>query len=1240
MSSVEECSPLASAVTSPPSPLLSPRPDSPQPRSPPEVECSSPVEPLHKDKTAAGEKPALPFQGAHNDDTGPDGDVTEAPLKPDSGGASAPDDVLHRLVALEKIPAARGKKKLNTIRINLAACKYSVLRVVAKKLGWVEVGDEAQWHVCWTDTSSGTDRLMRVRQPQKLNHFPGMLEIARKKSMARNLANMRTVYPEHYNFNPRTFLLPEMMEPFLAEVGKARKTPKTFIMKLDNGSQGRGIKLVQSTAEALAAIPTFEHENIVASQYVANPFLVNGYKFDMRIYVLVRCCDPLRVFIHEEGLARFCTNKYEPPSASNITNNYTHLTNYAVNKHNPNFIFNKDADSDSVGSKWSITALADWMRQQGHDWDAVWGSIKHMIAKSLIAIQPILQYYYRSATRADDEGFSCFEVLGYDVLLDETLRPWLVEVNHSPSFTTDTPLDLAIKTEVIYEAMQLVGVNVDSFREEEAVRDAAKLLRLYTTAANQQHQQQRCHTPTGVNCQSPALKPTPAPASPGMSKSTGALSQQPQTEPPQDAPNAVAAGSASAAETEETLHLEGPPPAIAERAGCSSWEAQQRAHEDANMGHYERIIPSDDPEKQALYEELQAAAQKVFYKQTMQGRLQQAILHMKERRQAEEAEAAAKEEAHKRRVESLKAWMATVYVKMRKQREQQAGQAATQRQLERSPAQLTHHQAQEGGLQGPQDSAESDGSSTALAEGCSPSARQCSTMHSPAFSEGGESAAADQEASGTGTYSYSSSRDSSPRAWGCGTGEPLSIDGVRPGAQLRRVTLTPNSSGIGSTGSWTPYSQALPEPTAGQLRYAWDNKPLQSQGGSPAAPRGKPSQAPASPIYSGRFMQRIATLHEAHGPGALERRASAPGQQPREARSIGSSRSYDGFQEDGDSASDYPEPDCSSGQELQSSKPSTYIPPAMLSALHSVNLAGHSPRQQLPLGVGSVGRSCGGTPPLSPAAALRGTAGQQLRQVTPPGRSPSRSRSLTPVAAYGRGFSSLQGSTGKSSIMQSRSPKRQPPALEQQVRRLVPVSPKAPSADSGRSASRRSSLAGSTASLQRAYMREIEKQAVNSIAQMIAEVLAGVAIVVIVVEELWQTLSYTTLVEDAVDTVTQWISGSDNVCYMTSSSVNLCVYSWVVVGASFLVSIILLVAQCFKDARCCAVMEGMLGAIALLWWIGAAVTCTIYGLQANDDHVPKQGWRTAVWALGWAEVGLFAFTLIFSFCGTAGGKLE
>lgn len=43
----------------------------------------------------------------------------------------------------------------------------------------------------------------------------------------------------------------------------------------------------------------------------------------------------------------------------------------------------------------------------------------------------------------------CFEILGFDVLIDEKLKPWLVEVNHAPSFATDTPIDFKIKKDVI-----------------------------------------------------------------------------------------------------------------------------------------------------------------------------------------------------------------------------------------------------------------------------------------------------------------------------------------------------------------------------------------------------------------------------------------------------------------------------------------------------------------------------------------------------------------------------------------------------------------------------------------------------------------------------------------------------------------------------------------------------------------------------------------------------------------------
>lgn len=52
----------------------------------------------------------------------------------------------------------------------------------------------------------------------------------------------------------------------------------------------------------------------------------------------------------------------------------------------------------------------------------------------------------------------CFEILGFDVLIDEKLKPWLIEINHAPSFATDTPFDFKIKKDTIADAIQLLGM--------------------------------------------------------------------------------------------------------------------------------------------------------------------------------------------------------------------------------------------------------------------------------------------------------------------------------------------------------------------------------------------------------------------------------------------------------------------------------------------------------------------------------------------------------------------------------------------------------------------------------------------------------------------------------------------------------------------------------------------------------------------------------------------------------------
>ena len=52
----------------------------------------------------------------------------------------------------------------------------------------------------------------------------------------------------------------------------------------------------------------------------------------------------------------------------------------------------------------------------------------------------------------------CFEILGFDIMLDDKAKPYLLEVNHSPSFSTDSPLDEKIKGELIRDTVRLLGL--------------------------------------------------------------------------------------------------------------------------------------------------------------------------------------------------------------------------------------------------------------------------------------------------------------------------------------------------------------------------------------------------------------------------------------------------------------------------------------------------------------------------------------------------------------------------------------------------------------------------------------------------------------------------------------------------------------------------------------------------------------------------------------------------------------
>ena len=148
-------------------------------------------------------------------------------------------------------------------------------------------------------------------------------------------------------------------------------------MKPDHGCQGKGIFLTR-TADGIDP-----KESQVVQRYIAKPLLIDGLKFDLRVYVLVTSVSPLRAFLLQDGLVRLATAPYVAPSSANMGNNTMHLTNYSINKDASGFV---DADDGGVaGSKRSIAWLRGWLAQAGHDPDAAWANVAHLLVKMLLA---------------------------------------------------------------------------------------------------------------------------------------------------------------------------------------------------------------------------------------------------------------------------------------------------------------------------------------------------------------------------------------------------------------------------------------------------------------------------------------------------------------------------------------------------------------------------------------------------------------------------------------------------------------------------------------------------------------------------------------------------------------------------------------------------------------------------------------------------------------------------------------
>jgi len=185
-----------------------------------------------------------------------------------------------------------------------------------------------------------------------------------------------------FNIMPMTFILPKEYVGFLetfSELEDLEGKMNYWIMKPAASSRGRGIQVINDITSVIYGEP------MIMQRYLKNPLLINGYKFDLRIYILVTSVNPLEMFIYKEGFGRFSTVPFtlDPNDKSN---KYIHLTNVSINKYNLKNVENENADKIYGGSKVSLETMKEKIEKDFKiDWDVqIWEQIKDVCLKSMI----------------------------------------------------------------------------------------------------------------------------------------------------------------------------------------------------------------------------------------------------------------------------------------------------------------------------------------------------------------------------------------------------------------------------------------------------------------------------------------------------------------------------------------------------------------------------------------------------------------------------------------------------------------------------------------------------------------------------------------------------------------------------------------------------------------------------------------------------------------------------------------
>ncbi|UJR35088.1 hypothetical protein I4U23_027863 [Adineta vaga] len=330
--------------------------------------------------------------------------------------------------------------------------RYDVLPVGGVKFNWITRHSDINW--------TRFDGNFQI-----LNHIYNENQLSNKSLLFQNLRNCFKEKNVLKTFLPQTYLLDNPIDRI--NFRKVFQNNSLWICKPVGLSCGKEIFLFRSEEQLENLLKEYHqnkhystmYSNRLVQKYISNPLLINQQKFDIRTYFLCICLsNEILYFACQTGYLRLSMYEF---NLDNL-NKFIHLTNQTIQNKDEKFAMKKDSTGMTMEefNDYFNEFIQPNMMNIDKDW------VIRQLPKEITNILYQVAYSVRNQL-ISQEG--CFGYYGVDILIDENLKCWLLEINSGPTLDmTNKALEKVIPI-CLNEAIQIVIEIFDSYRTNGSV---------------------------------------------------------------------------------------------------------------------------------------------------------------------------------------------------------------------------------------------------------------------------------------------------------------------------------------------------------------------------------------------------------------------------------------------------------------------------------------------------------------------------------------------------------------------------------------------------------------------------------------------------------------------------------------------------------------------------------------------------------------------------------------------------